>query len=114
MARERRRLTRGDKEEAFRIATRSLPRRYADEITRGMTDAELTQALKEVLGIWGGSCEPGRLDVLHQGSGLKIWAGWHIVNHVTEAPIFRGRETLAMARVTYGIRDPGDRQMPLL
>ena len=114
MVRDRRPLTRKDKEAAFRAATKSLPLRYADEIARGMTEAELTKALEQVLGIFGGSCGPGRLDVLHQGSGLKIWAGWHSVNHVTEAPIFRGRQTVAMARVTYAIRAPGDRQMSLL
>lgn len=111
--REPRPLSEADKEEAFRIATRSLTKWYADEIARGMRDDELEAALTQVLGIWGGSCGPGRLDVLHQSSGLKIWAGWHIVNHVTEAPIFKGRTTVAMARQIYGIVDPDDDQLSL-
>jgi len=113
MAREPRPLTQADKEEAFRIATRSLPKWYADEVVRGMTDEELAAALSRVLGIWGGSCGPGRLDVMFQGSGLKIWAGWHIVNHVMERPIFKGKSTVAMARHIYAIPDPTDPQISL-
>ncbi|MCR8551166.1 hypothetical protein M4578_25400 [Salipiger sp. P9] len=79
-----------------------------------MTDADLKAALEQVLGIWGGSCGPGRLDVIHQGSGLKIWAGWHVINHVTERPIFAGKQTLAMARLLYGIEDPDNPQLSLL
>lgn len=112
-ARHKRALTRADKEDVFRIATRALPKWYAEGITKGMTDADLTAALEQVLGIFGGSCGPGRLDVAHQASGLKIWGGWHIVNHHTEQPLFQGNQTLAMARHLYGITDPDDRQMGL-
>ncbi|MCK0103224.1 hypothetical protein [Pseudohalocynthiibacter sp. F2068] len=114
MARKKRFLSVADKEEAFRIATRALPKWYAREITLGMRDDELANALERVLGIFGESCGPGRLDVAHQASGLKIWAGWHIVNHHQERPIFQGCETLAMARYIYGIADPDDTQIPLL
>ncbi len=106
-------LSQADKEEVFRIATKALPKWYADTITIGMTDKELTEALGQVLGIFGGSCGPGRMDVAHQASGLKIWGGWHIVNHVTEKPLFRGVATLTMARSIYGITDPQDDQMKL-
>ncbi len=107
-------LSQADKEDAFRIATRALPKLYGDRIDAGMSDVELTTALEQVLGIFGGSCGPGRMDVAHQASGLKIWGGWHIVNHHDEAPLFQGRATLAMARYIYGISDPGDAQIPLL
>jgi hypothetical protein len=114
MVRKSRPLNEADKEEVFRIATRSLPNRYEAKTTKGMTDQELIAALEEVLGIFGGSCGPGRMDVAHQAAGLKIWGGWHIVNHHTEKPLFQGTRTLAMARYVYGIADPEDGQMPLL
>lgn len=107
-------LSQSDKEEVFRIATRALPKWYGDRIAHGMRNDELTEALEKVLGIFGGSCGPNRLDVAHQASGLKIWGGWQLVNHHREAPLFQGRTTLAMARHAYGISDPGDAQIPLL
>lgn len=110
-ARQKRALTRADKEEAFRIATRVLTKWCGDGIAKGMTDAELTAALERVLGIFGGSCGPGRMDVAHQAAGLKIWGGWHIVNHHSEKPLFQGKQTLNMARHIYGIIDPDDQQM---
>ncbi len=106
-------LTQADKQEAFRIATRALPKWYADTISRGMTDAALTSALEQVLGIFGGSCGPGRMDVAHQAAGLKIWGGWHIVNHHTEKPLYQGAKTLAMSRHIYGIGNPDEDQMAL-
>lgn len=114
MGYEQRPLTRQDTEEVFRIATRGLAARHQLRITEGMTDVELTSALEEVLGIFGGSCAPGRLSVAHQASGLKIWGGWHIVNHHTEKPLFQGARTLAMARYLYDIKDPNDDQQSLL
>ncbi|AGI68687.1 hypothetical protein OAN307_c31530 [Octadecabacter antarcticus 307] len=97
----------------FRIATRALPKWFADEIAIGMTDTALTSALEQVLGIFGGSCGPGRLDVAHQAAGLKIWGGWRFLNLRTETPPFSGAKTLAMARHIYGIPDPDDEQMAL-
>ena len=79
-----------------------------------MSDADLTDALEQVLGIFGGSCGPGRMDVAHQAAGLKIWGGWQIVNHHTEAPLFQGKKTLAMTRHIYGISDPENDQISLL
>jgi hypothetical protein len=107
-------LSEPDKEAAFRIATSALPKWYAEQIAQGMRDHDLIAALEKVLGIFGGSCGPGRLDVAHQASGLKIWAGWHIVNHVTEKPLFQGKATVTMARTIYGIADPDEAQMSLL
>jgi hypothetical protein len=111
--REQRPLSQADREEAFRIATRALPKWYADEIAKGMTDAALASALEQVLGIFGGSCGPGRMDVAHQAAGLKIWGGWYFVNHHIEKPLFHGTKTLAMARHIYGISDPDNDQMAL-
>ncbi|NSY37543.1 hypothetical protein [Leisingera sp. ANG59] len=79
-----------------------------------MTDSELTKALEDTLGIWGGSCGPGLMDVVHQAAGLKIWGGWHFVNHQVEKPLFSGAATLKMAREFYGIENPDDPQLPLL
>jgi hypothetical protein len=113
MSREERALTQADTEEVFRVATKVLPEWYSQEIKDGMTDEALASALARVLGIWGGSCGPGRLDVTFQGSGLRIWGGWHFVNHHKEKPLFQGRTTLAMARLVYGIADPNEDQMSL-
>lgn len=107
-------LTAADKEHAFRRATSALVKWYGEQIKVGMTDDELAEALQTALGIFGGSCRPGELDVVHQGAGLKIWAGWHVVNHVVEKPLFQGKHTIAMAREIYGIQDPENHQMPLL
>ncbi|AXI44013.1 hypothetical protein [Sulfitobacter sp. SK011] len=111
--RELRPLSQADKEEEFRIATRALPKWYAEEVAKGMSDAVLTSALGHVLGIFGGSCGPGRLDVARQAAGLKIWGGWHLVNHHIEKPLYSGATTLAMARHIYGIGDPDEEQMAL-
>lgn len=113
MGNNHRPLTQEDKENVFRIATRSLPARYSKEIAAGMTDEELISALEQVLGIFGGSDGPDRLSVTHKGAGLKIWGGWHIVNHVTEVPLLQGKQSLAMARLLYGITDPANLQMDL-
>jgi hypothetical protein len=113
MARQPHPLTNADKEEVFRQATRALPRWYTDAIPRDMNDAALTSALEQALGIFGGSCGPDRMDVAHQAAGLKIWGGWHFVNHHTEKPLFQGAKILAMARYIYGIADPDGEQMAL-
>ncbi len=106
-------LTQADREEIFRIATTSFVRRYGDRFAVGMTDNELAAALETALGIFGGSAGPGRLSVAFTGSGLRIWGGWHIVNHVTEKPLFAGSATIAMARTTYAIADPDNKQLDL-
>lgn len=107
-------LSNADKEEVFRVATKVLPTWYGDAIKSGMSEPELTSALESVLGLFGGSYGPGRMDVAHQASGLKIWGGWHIVNHHTEPPLFQGAKTLAMARHIYGIANPEDDQLTLI
>ena len=106
-------LAEADKELIFRTATASLPLWHAAEIAAGMTDGELANALQAVLGIFGGSSGPGRPDVSFTGSGLRIWGGWHFVNHSSEKPLFAGKATLAMARIVYNIADPDKKQMEL-
>ena len=77
-----------DREEVFRIATKGLVHFHGNKFADGMTDKELEDALVSSLGIFGGSGGPDRLSVSYKGSGLKIWGGWHVVNHVTEPPLF--------------------------
>lgn len=110
---DRKSLSREDKEWVFRKATSGFERRFAQEISNGMSDADLENALKDCLGIFGGSCGPNQLCVTQQGSCLKIWGSWEIHNHVTKTPLFSGKSTLAMARLAYGITDPTDNQMQL-
>ena len=107
-------LTNAERIEIFRIATFSFPKRNAEAIKRGMTDEELENALKQHLGIFGGSGGPSRLSVTYQGAGLKIWGGWRTINHVIEKPLFSGKKTIDMAREVYSIADREDRQYQLL
>jgi hypothetical protein len=112
-----RHLTEADKREGFMRATGGFSRskeRWAERALRGMSDAELAEALVFELGIFGGSGGPGTLDLTFQGAGLKIWISWGVHNHVTMKPTFEGKGTIAMARLVYGIRDPADRQLVLL
>ena len=104
-------LTEADKVMIFKLATASLPRRYGNAIKSGMSDEEVSNALQSVLGIFGGSGGPGRPSISFAGSGLCIWGGWHIVNHVQEKPLFAGKASIAMARTVYKIRDPKNDQL---
>ena len=106
-------LSRADRELIFREATKGFVHRYGDRFAGGMSDGELWKALQEVLGIFGGSGGPDRPSITYQGSGLKIWGGWQVINHVTTAPLFSGGGTVAMAREIYGISDPTTDQMTL-
>lgn len=102
-----------EREQVFRRATSALPRRYAEEIDRGMTDEELHAALAQVLGIFGGSGGPDCLSVCYQGACLKIWGSWKSLNHCTTEPLFQGARTVAIARHIYKIADPADQQLGL-
>lgn len=109
-------LTHEEKLWAFRRATGGFANagnRWAEHARTGLSDAHLEEALRYELGIMGGSCGPGQLDIAYQGAGLKIWASWDRINLVQDKPIFAGRATIAMAREVYGIRDPSDRQTSL-
>ena len=78
-----------------------------------MNDKDLEAALEHSLGIFGATGSRDSLHVTYKGAGLKIWGGWHIVNHVQDAPLFQGKATVAMAREVYGIADPEDGQLSL-
>lgn len=109
-------LTEADRHEGFIRATGGFScagERWTERTARGMTDAELAEALAFELGIFGGSCGPGALHLTFQGAGLKIWISWEIHNHITTKPAFEGKSTIAMARLIYGIKDPADRQLAL-
>jgi hypothetical protein len=106
-------LTWEEREQAFRIATRSLVHWYEKELVTGMTDLELEAALTRCLGIMGGCGGPGRMSIEFRGSGLRIWAARGSLNSVQSKPVFAGRATVAMARELYRIPDPSNRQMQL-
>lgn len=103
-------LSNNDKELIFRSATNGLLLRYQKEMEAGMSDEQLEAALKHVLGIFGGSGGPKRPSIAFQGSGLKIWGAWHVINHVKEPPLFQGKATIHMAREIYGIANPADKE----
>jgi hypothetical protein len=109
-------LTDADKRDGFIRATGGFSgarQRWAERAARGLTDPELAEALAFELGIFGGSYGPGELSLTFQGAGLKIWIAWDIQNHVTTRPTFEGRNTIAMARLVYGIKDPSNLQLAL-
>lgn len=109
-------LTYADREWAFRLATSGFDanrHRWAEHAAAGLTDQQLQETLALQLGIFGGSGGPDQMDVAYQGAGLKIWAAWHVLNTVVEAPIFEGAATIAKAREFYSIRDPGNAQLQL-
>ena len=105
-------LTEDDKLFVFRTATGCLTSWYADDIAKGMNDAELEAALVRVLGIYGGSGGPDQPDVCFQGAGLKIWGGWEFQTP-RDKPLFAGKTTIAMARRVYAIPNPDKRQLDL-
>lgn len=109
-------LTDADKRDCFMKATGGFARskeRWAERAVRGMSDAELAEALANELGIFGGSGGPGTLDLTFQGAGLKIWISWGVHNHVTMKPTFEGKATIRTARLVYCIKDPANKQLAL-
>lgn len=106
-------LSQTDRREVFRLATRPLVKSHSDRFAGGMTDDALEVALRQALGIFGGSDGPARLSITFQGAGLKIWGAWQVINHVTTPPLFAGKQTIEMAREVYGIVDPDNPQMRL-
>ena len=107
-------LSKADKMAAFKVATASFAREYCEGNRGPMTDEELSVGLRRAMGIFAGCAGPGRMHITWQGAGLKIWASWHVHNHVLERPILAGAATVAMAREIYSITDPANRQMILL
>ena len=110
-------LSNEDRETAFLRATGGFSgarERWKNRAREGRTDEQLADDLKFEIGIFGGCGGPESLNITYQGSGLKIWASWHVHNHVREKPIFQGAATIAMARHTYGIPNPDDDQLSLI
>ena len=110
---EQRRLTEADKTEVFKIATRRLPAHCGLKLLSGMTDEELAAVLKLILGEFGGSGGPDTYSITYASAGLRIWGGWHVVNHVLEKPLFAGKQTIAKARDVYAVPNPEDGQLNL-
>jgi hypothetical protein len=109
-------LSEEDRIAGFRRATGGpgdSDERWRDRAQKGMTDEQLAEALKQELGIMGGSAGPDALSLHFQGAGLKIWISWEIPNYVRMKPTFEGKSTIAMARLVYGIRDPADIQLSM-
>ena len=65
-------------------------RRWKERAAKGMTDAELAEALAFELGIAGGSGGPDSLSLWFQGAGLRIWISWEIRNTRQTKPTFQG------------------------
>lgn len=107
-------LTPDEKVYAFRRATSGFEKRFAEQIQRGMSDEELSNALKESFGIFGGSAGPGIPHVCYQGAALKIWMDCRQGGIATAQLVCQGTATLNMAREVYSIPDPADAQMSLL
>ncbi len=110
-------LTFDDKREAFLAATQTFLEagsRWKSRSKRGLTDEQLEEALSNELGIAGGRSSSGKCPTIeYQGAGLKIWASWSSINSYYDTPIYEGKETMAMARLTFNIADPTDGQMSL-
>lgn len=113
---EKRILSQADIIEALRRATTSYEgaeERWRTRARKGLSDAELEDALKYEIGIAGGSSGRNMLCVEHQRSGLKIWAGWEGTNSYSNRPVVEGKRTMQLTREVYGIADPTDEQLAL-
>ena len=101
---------------AFYRATHSMenaPARWRVRAEKGMSDADLVEAIERELGLFGGFHGPNGLSVIYKGNGLKAWAARG--NARSDGPAtYSGCSSIAMARELYGIRHPGDTQMSLL
>ena len=106
-------LTEAEMQSGFRSATAALPKWFAKDVERGMTDEQLGEALKKCLGIWGGTGGPGLPWTEYTGSGIKIWVAREIGDMRGKPPLFKGAETISMARKVYRIADPAQKQMAL-
>ena len=87
-------LSQEDRIEIFQIATRSLVYWHKEKFKDGMSDKELENALRQSLGIFGGSGGPHRLSVTFQGSGLKIWGVGMLSIMSVRLPYFKARQPL--------------------
>ncbi len=110
-------LTSNDRKSAFISAVTSFANartRWETRSKSGLTDGELSAAIRYELGIAGGSSQSmGHPSVAYQGSGLKIWASWGFPNSCLDKPILEGRATMVMARDVFLIKDPDVNQLSL-
>ncbi len=110
-------LTQNDIREAFIHATTNTSGardRWKERAQTGLTEAQLTEALRYELGIWGGSSSTETCpDVQFQSAGFKIWASWESMNYYNVPPVLQGQQTINMARTVFGIKDPSDKQISL-
>ena len=92
----------------FKSATHTFAHWYGKRFKEPMTDDQLGEFLKSGLGISGGS-GPGHVCSFscNGPSGLKIWASRSMAGVVERGkPLFQGKQTIAMARKVYGIKNP--------
>jgi hypothetical protein len=107
-------LTDGDRVEAFRLATTGFERaaeRWQAAANRGLTDEQLAQMLSDEIGMFGCRRSVVGLNVEFQRTGLR--GTWESTVRTTNPPIYQGDATVRMARVVYGIAEPGMRQLDL-
>jgi hypothetical protein len=108
-------LTEEDRVSGFIRATGGFAgsaERWRERAARGMTDEELAEALRYEIGIEGGTGGSG-LSIWFKGAGLKIWISRNGISPCHDRPTYAGRQTMAMARLVYGIEDPANVQMSL-
>lgn len=110
-------LSETDKRIAFIAATHTFSNaksRWQRRREDGLTDGQLEAALQYELGIAGGRSGSDKCPYIeYQGAELKIWAAWSSINPYETEPIFKGADTVRMAREIYGIKDPSQNQMDL-
>ncbi len=109
-------LSHQDRHDAFMRAVHSTSdakARWEQHAKTGLSDAKLQEALRNELGIFGGSTGPDMLGITYQGSGLKIWASWDGVNHCLDEPVLQGSQTIDYARQVFGIPNPDVAQLSL-
>lgn len=109
-------LTDKDKYRGFRRAVTSFSgaaERWQERASTGMTNADLHEALRQELGIAGGSGGRDSLRVSYEGSGLKVWVSWMSHNTYIDEPTFQGEQSARIAREIFNISDPDDNQLDL-
>lgn len=107
-----------DKFYCFRRATESMSgasERWKERALQPISDKHLVEALSYELGELGGGCGPNEPEFWYRRNGLKIWGAWSSsFLPKTEAPLWAGAATVAMARQVYGIKTPEEFREPTL
>ena len=113
-----RELTEDDKRRGFLYVTNRMEgseQRWKERATKGMTADQLGAALANEIGEEGGGSSMWEDVPAHhvKGAGLQIWLSWDFPRCHQDRPVFKGAETIAMAREVYGIADPAKPQLDL-